>query len=78
SCLYNPDYAATLLIDNPNLGNLNIRITDMSGKIIKTDIINIEEEQFTLNIDKSGISPGLYIFTVFNNFEFVTIKVVIH
>jgi len=78
SCLYNPDYAATLLIDNPYGGNLNIRITDMSGKIIRSDIFYYIDNPVTLNIDKTGISPGLYIFNVFNNFESVTVKVVVY
>jgi hypothetical protein len=77
-CLYNPEYATTLLIDNPYGGNLNIRITDMSGKIVRSDVFYYLDNPVTLNIDKTGINPGLYIFNVFNNFESITVKVVVY
>ncbi|PKP22146.1 MAG: hypothetical protein CVU05_05110 [Bacteroidetes bacterium HGW-Bacteroidetes-21] len=75
--LYNPDFAATIMINNPNKGVLYVRLSDMSGKTIHLEKLNAEEDHFTLHFDKGSIRSGMYTITVYNNYESVAQKIVV-
>jgi hypothetical protein len=75
--IYNPDYAATLLIDNPSKEELYLRITDVSGETIQYEKLDYNNERVIIEIEKGKIPQGIYIFNVFNLNESVTKKMVI-
>jgi hypothetical protein len=77
SSILDPDFAASLLIENPNGSDLIISIFDMSGKSIYSEKIIGSDQSFKLQITKTNLKPGMYIFKVFSDLESDTEKVIV-
>jgi endonuclease/exonuclease/phosphatase family metal-dependent hydrolase len=75
--IQDPNYAATLIVENAENSDLTLCVTDMSGKIIYSENMFNVDGQFSVRIEKSRLSPGIYIFHVYNKHKKATEKVVV-
>ncbi|MFA7401132.1 MAG: T9SS type A sorting domain-containing protein, partial [Bacteroidales bacterium] len=73
----NPAVSFTYINFKEIKGNTNIRITDVSGKILHNEVYNINEIQYTLKLDISKYPKGFYFITINNNDQTVIKKLII-
>ena len=57
----------TIALENFNEGQANIKLFDMLGNIILEDIITVTENNYTVNLNISGISNSIYLLSVEQN-----------
>lgn len=75
---YSYEQALSVSVYNPAKEELNIRITDMTGRIIYIDKLNSKSERIMINISQGKLSSGIYNLTLFNNYEATSQRVLIH
>lgn len=74
---YNSEYGISFIINNPSKQLINLRILDMSGKIVYLDKLNFRSENVILNIENGTINAGVYNLILYNSTDAFSRKIVI-
>lgn len=66
----------TITMDNPSAGEMDLRVINMIGQVVQRHYISLDT-QSTLQIDLSGLAPGIYILFSHIGYDYVKEKVMV-
>ncbi|OFY24273.1 MAG: hypothetical protein A2W98_15430 [Bacteroidetes bacterium GWF2_33_38] len=74
---YSYEQSLSISVYNPAKESLNIRITDMTGRIIYADKLNSKSDKILVNISQGQLSSGIYNLILYNNNEAVSQRILV-
>ncbi len=71
------DYCNIYLTTSENIDNSELRIMDITGRVVYTENIDIQNNQLKKNIDISNLNAGVYLLEISKDTGKITKKLII-